>query len=62
MGSGVGAGGASVLEVGERGRGPHDRLVTRDAVQARDERHAAGVVLVRRIVEADCLHGPVSLA
>ena len=59
---GVGAGSAAVLEVGQCSRRPHDRLVTGDAVQARDERHAAGVVLVRGVVEADCLHSPVSLA
>ena len=58
-GEGVGALGASVLEVGERRRGAHERLVTRDAVQTGDERDAAGVVLVRRVVEADCLHSPV---
>ena len=55
-GEGVGALGAPVLEVGERGRGAHERLVTRHAVQTGDERDAAGVVLVRRVVEADCLH------
>ena len=52
----VGALGASVLEVGERRRGADERLVTRHAVQAGDERDAARVVLVRRVVEADCLH------
>ena len=56
--SGVGTLGAAVLEVGERGRGAHERLVTRDAVQTGDERDAARVVLVRRVVEADCLHDP----
>jgi hypothetical protein len=45
-----------VLEVGERGRRTHDRLVTRDAVQAGDERDAAGVVLIRRVVKADRSH------
>ena len=56
-GAGVGALRAAVLEVGERRRRAHDCLVARDAVQAGDERNAAGVVLVRRVVEADCLHG-----
>ena len=55
-GAGVGALGAAVLEVGERRQRAHDRLVTRDAVEPRDERDAAGVVLVRRVVEADRLH------
>ena len=55
-GEGVGALGAPVLEVGERRRSAHERLVTRHAVQTGDERDAARVVLVRRVVEADCLH------
>ena len=52
----VGALGAAVLEVGERGQRAHDRLVARDAVEARDERDAAGIVLVGRVVEADGFH------
>ena len=55
-GAGVGALGAAVLEVGERRQRAHDGLVTRDAVEPRDERDAAGVVLVGRVVEADSLH------
>ena len=57
--AGVGALGAAVLEVGERRQRAHDRLVARDAVEPGDERDAAGVVLVRRVVEADGLHGPL---
>ena len=57
-GAGVGALRAAVLEVGERRCRAHDRLVTGDAVQPRHEGDAARVVLVRRVVEADCLHGP----
>ena len=54
---GVGALGAAVLEVRERRRRAHERLVARDAVEARDEGDAARVVLVRRVVEADGFHG-----
>ena len=52
-GVGVGARGAAVLEVRERACGAHDSLVARDAVEPRDERDAARVVLVGRVVEAD---------
>ena len=54
--AGVGALGAAVLEVAERGQRAHDRLVAGDAVEAGDERDATGVVLVGRVVEADSLH------
>ena len=49
----IGPGGAAVLEVAERDHRALDRLVRRDAVQPGDERDAAGVVLERRVVEAD---------
>ena len=51
-GLGVGARGAAVLEVRERAERPPHRLVRRHAVEPRDERDAAGVVLVGRVVEA----------
>jgi hypothetical protein len=53
---GIRAGGPAVLEVGERREGAPDRLVASDAVEAGDERDAAGVVLVHRVVEALRLH------
>ena len=52
-GQAVRPGGAAVLEVRERGEGAHDRLVRGDGVEMRDERDAARVVLVRRVVETD---------
>ena len=52
----VGALGAAVLEVAERGQRADDRLVAGSPVEAGDERDAAGVVLVGRVVEADSLH------
>ena len=48
----IGPRGAAVLEVRERRQGPADRLVGGLAVEARDERHPAGIVLVGRVVEA----------
>jgi hypothetical protein len=42
-----------VLEVPERDDRAPDRLVARDRVEARDERDTTGVVLVRRVVEAN---------
>ena len=57
-GARVGALGAAVLEVRERRRRAHERLVARDAVEPCDEGDAARVVLVRRVVEADGLHEP----
>ena len=50
-GVGVGAGGAAMREVRERGERSHDGLVRGLAVEPRDERDAAGVVLVGRVVE-----------
>ena len=55
-GVGVGPLRAAVLEIGERRRGAHQRLVARDAVEPRHEGDAARVVLVRRVVEADGSH------
>ena len=49
----VGARGAAVLEVLEGGDRPPDRLVGRLAAQPRDERDAAGVVLVCGVVQTD---------
>ena len=43
----LGAGGAAVLEVAQRGQALLDDRVARDAGQGRDERDAAGVVLWR---------------
>ena len=60
--TGVRSLGPAVLEVGERRRGPHERLVARDPVEAGDERDAAGVVLVRRVVEADGSHSMLPFA
>ena len=54
----VGARRAAVLEVLEGGDRPLDRLVAGVAAQPRDERDAAGIVLVRRVVEADRLGRP----
>ncbi len=50
---GVGSRRPAVLEVLERLDPPLHRLVARHAVEPRDERDTAGVVLERRIVEAD---------
>ncbi len=52
-GQAVGAGGAAVLEVRERGERALDRLVRRLGVEVRDEGDAARVVLVRRVVKTD---------
>ncbi len=48
----VGARGAAVLEVLDRLQSLLDDLVRRHVVQARDERHAARIVLVAGVVEA----------
>ena len=50
---GVCAGGAAVLEILERRQCTPNRFVGRHRVEARDERDAAGVVLVRRVVQAE---------
>src|SRR5205085_3301024 len=55
-GLGIRAGGAAVLEVRERGERADDRLVRGCAVEPGDERDAAGVMLVGRVVEAACRH------
>jgi len=44
---------SAMFEVRQRHDGTADGLVRRLAVQARDERDAAGVVLVLRVVETD---------
>ena len=59
-GVGVGAGRAAVLEVLEGGDRPLDRLVARVAAQPRDERDAAGVVLVCGVIETDRLGRPLA--
>ena len=56
-GLGVGAGGAAVLEVGERLDPESHDVVGRTVVQARDDGHATGVVLVARVVQAIGLLG-----
>src|SRR6185312_15760952 len=48
----IGSGGAAVLEVREGRERPPDRLVGGLAVEPRDERHPARIVLVGRVVEA----------
>ncbi len=48
---GIRAGGAPVLEVREGDERPLHRLVARHAVQPRDERDAAGVVLEGRVIQ-----------
>ena len=58
---GVGALGAAVLEVLERPQRARDHLVRGGRAEARDERDAAGVVLVARVVQAvRCLQGGAS--
>ena len=59
-GVGVGARRAAVLQVLEGGDRPLDRLVAGVAAQPRDERDAAGIVLVRGVVEADRLGRPLA--
>ena len=51
-GLGIGALGAAVLHVVERDERLPDHLVRRGRAQARDERDAAGIVLVGRVVQA----------
>jgi hypothetical protein len=41
-----------MLEVRERSQCPADRFVGGPPVEARDERDAAGIVLVGRVIEA----------
>ena len=48
----VRSGGPPMLEVGDRGERALDRLVRRDCVETGHERDAAGVMLVRGVVEA----------
>ena len=50
-GVGLGAGGAAVVEVAQRGEGLVDDLVGRRAGQRRHEGDAAGVVLVPAVVQ-----------
>ena len=57
-GLGVGAGRSAVLEMLERAQRLRDRLVAAHAVEPRDERDAAGVVLERRVIEALLPHRP----
>ena len=56
-GARVGARGAAVLEVLDGAQAHVDDVVRRHVVQAGDERHAAGIVLVARVVEASGLCG-----
>ena len=54
----VGAGGAAVVEVRRASRPWATIVVARHAAQGRDESDSAGVVFVRRVVEALRLAGP----
>lgn len=50
---GIGAGSPAVLEIPERDDRAPDRLVAGDRVEAGDECDTTGIVLVRRVVEAN---------
>ena len=63
-GVGLGAGGATVLEVAQRGQRLGDDVVGRLAGQGGDERDTAGIVLVLSVVQPlgrrDSSHAPIS--